>query len=402
VVGGLKTIVLGVTGGIAAYKAAELARLLVRGGFTVQVVMTAGATEFVTPLTFQTLTGRPVLRDLFATADGGGVRHVDLAGEADLLVVAPASANTLAKMALGLADNLLTTVYLAAACPVILVPSMNDQMFAHPAVRENLARLEARGCLILEPATGELACGTIGKGRMPEPQQIFDYIRAAAAPKDFKGVTALVTAGPTREPLDPVRFLSNPSSGLMGYAIARALAERGARVNLVSGPTQLPCPAGVSRTVVTTAREMYDAVMRLYAGCDLVVKTAAVSDYRPVETAAQKLKKGAPRVTLELAANPDILKELGRNKGNRILVGFAAETENGLPYARQKLIEKNLDLIVLNDLTEPGAGFAVATNRVHLIGKEGAVEELPLMKKDELAHRILDRVAAIREAGDKK
>ncbi|NLY39868.1 MAG: bifunctional phosphopantothenoylcysteine decarboxylase/phosphopantothenate--cysteine ligase CoaBC [Firmicutes bacterium] len=398
----LQTIVLGVTGGIAAYKAAELARLLVRGGFTVQVVMTDAATEFVTPLTFQTLTGRPVLRDLFAAADGGSVRHVDLAREADLLVVAPASANTLAKMALGIADNLLTTVYLAASSPVILVPSMNDQMFAHPAVRENLARLEARGCLILEPATGELACGTIGKGRMPEPQQIYEFIRAAVAPKDYKGVTALVTAGPTREYVDPVRFLSNPSTGLMGYAIARALAERGARVKLVSGPTGLPCPAGVSRTLVTTAREMYDAVMGLYADCGLVIKTAAVSDYRPVEVSPQKLKKGAPRLTLELAANPDILKELGRNKGNRILVGFAAETENGLLYARQKLAEKNLDLIVLNDLTAPGAGFAVSTNRVQLIGKDGAAEELPLMKKDELAHRILDRVAAIRGAGDKK
>ena len=316
-----------------------------------------------------------MLRDLFATADGGGVRHVDLAGEADLLVVAPASANTLAKMALGLADNLLTTVYLAAACPVILVPSMNDQMFAHPAVRENLARLEARGCLILEPATGELACGTIGKGRMPEPQQIFDYIRAAAAPKDFKGVTALVTAGPTREPLDPVRFLSNPSSGLMGYAIARALAERGARVNLVSGPTQLPCPAGVSRTVVTTAREMYDAVMRLYAGCDLVVKTA------PFPITARW--KCAAKAEKALPASPwswppiRYFKGAGAEQGNRILVGFAAETENGLFYARQKLAEKNLDLIVLNDLTAPRAGFAVSTNRVHLIGRTGRSKSCP-------------------------
>ncbi|MEW5784999.1 MAG: bifunctional phosphopantothenoylcysteine decarboxylase/phosphopantothenate--cysteine ligase CoaBC [Bacillota bacterium] len=390
----MQTVVLGVTGGIAAYKAAELARLLIRGGFTVQVVMTAGAAEFVTPLTFQTLTGRPALTDLFAPSEAG-VRHVGLAEQADLLVVAPASANTLGKMACGIADNLLTTLYLAAACPVILVPSMNDAMYAHPAVRDNLERLAARGCLVMEPAAGELACGTVGKGRMPEPPEIFAMIRAVLTKKDFAGETALVTAGPTREPLDPVRFLSNPSSGLMGYALARALAERGAQVLLVSGPTGLPCPVGVERLTVTTAREMHGAVMRRYAGCGLVIKAAAVSDYRPAETAPQKMKKGASRVTLELAANPDILKELGALKGDRLLVGFAAETENGLHYARRKLEEKNLDLIVLNDLTMAGAGFAVTTNRVKLIDKLGQVEELPLMEKETLAHRILDRIATL-------
>ncbi len=394
----MERVLLGVTGGIAAYKAAELARLFIRGGAQVQVVMTAAATKFMAPLTFETITGRDVPIDLFSAAREGKVRHVSLAEQAEVMVIAPASANTLGKMAVGIADNLLTTLYLAVTCPVVLVPSMNDAMYAHPAVKENLSRLRTAGCQVMEPGTGELACGVIGKGRMPEPEDIYRFVNAALSPKDFNGVRAVVTAGPTREHLDPVRFISNPSTGLMGYALARALAQRGAHVTLVSGPCTLSCPAGVERIFVTTALEMRQTVLAKYDQCDLVVKTAAVSDYRPADTAAQKVKKGASHETLELVANPDILKELGLRKKKQVLVGFAAETENAEEYALGKLKEKNLDLIVVNDLTAPGAGFASPTNQVSLVNRQGVVETLPLMEKETLACRILDRVAALLES----
>lgn len=383
---------MGVTGGIAAYKAAELARLFVRDRKEVQVVMTPGAAHFITPLTFQTLTGRPALVDQFWISGGEKVRHIELAEAAEVIVVAPATANTLGKMAAGIADNLLTTVYLAARCPVILVPSMNERMYLHPAVQENLARLREHGCRIMEPASGELACGISGKGRMPEPRQIADFVRAVLTEKDFRGVRALVTAGPTREPLDPVRFISNRSTGLMGYAVACALVERGAGVILVSGPTVLPCPAGAELVPVETARQMYAAVMERFAECDLVIKAAAVADYRPAAAAEQKLKKEASRTMLELQPNPDILEELGRRKDKRVLVGFAMETERAGEHARKKLQRKSLDLIVLNDLTVPGAGFASLTNQVCIINREGQAEALPMMSKELLAHRILDRV----------
>ncbi|MGB4125269.1 MAG: bifunctional phosphopantothenoylcysteine decarboxylase/phosphopantothenate--cysteine ligase CoaBC [Dethiobacteria bacterium] len=389
---------LGVTGGIAAYKAAELARLFVRDEKEVQVVMTPGATRFITPLTFQTITGRPALVDQFWVSEGEKVRHIDLAGAAEVIVVAPATANTLGKMAAGIADNLLTTVYLAARCPVVLVPSMNEQMYLHPAVQENLARLRKHGCQIMEPASGELACGVSGKGRMPEPRQIAAFVRAVLTGKDYQGVRALVTAGPTREPLDPVRFISNRSTGLMGYAIARALVERGAEVILVSGPTALPCPAGAEPVVVETAEQMYTAVVERFEECDLVIKAAAVADYRPAAAAEQKLKKESSRTMLELQPNPDILEELGRRKGERILVGFAMETEQAEVHAREKLQRKNLDLIVLNDLTVPGAGFASLTNQVCIINREGQAENLPMMPKELLAHRILDRVRPLLSA----
>ncbi len=383
---------LGVTGGIAAYKSAELARIFVRGGKKVQVIMTPAAARFISPLTFRTLTGRPALIDQFQASGDEKVRHVELAAAASALVIAPATANTLGKMAAGIADNLLTTVYLAARCPAILVPSMNDQMYGHPAVQANLGRLREQGCRIMEPAAGELACGTPGKGRMPEPEQIAAFVAAALREKDFSGVRALVTAGPTREPLDPVRFISNRSTGLMGYAMARALLERGAEVVLISGPTALCSPAGACFVPVTTAREMYEAVRDHFDQCTLVVKAAAVADYRPAVEAEQKLKKSGGGITLELQPNPDILQELGRRKGRRILVGFAMETERVGESARKKLQQKNLDLIVVNDLTVPGAGFAVPTNQVCLIDREGRSEELPLMEKDKLAHCILDRL----------
>lgn len=391
----MKNILLGVTGGIAAYKAAELARLCIRGGAAVQVVMTPAALNFITPLTFQTITGRPVPVESFTLLSSDRVRHIELAAEADVMVVAPASANTLAKMANGIADNLLTTIFLAAACPVVLVPSMNERMLEHPAVLENLERLRRMGCHLMEPDAGDLACGVIGKGRMPEPADILNFMRAALTVKDLVGVKALVTAGPTRELLDPVRFISNPSSGLMGYALARSLAARGADVVLVSGPSHLSPPAGVKFVPVITAEEMHRAVLEHYPPSNLVIKAAAVSDYRPERTEPRKVKKNEGDAVLTLVRTPDILKEVGRSKGNRILVGFAAETDSPVQHAREKLIEKNLDLVVVNDITVNGAGFACETNKVCIIDSREEVEELPLMEKEALADHIAGRVAAL-------
>jgi phosphopantothenoylcysteine decarboxylase/phosphopantothenate--cysteine ligase len=391
----LNKVLLGVTGGIAAYKAAELARLFVRGGADVQVVMTPAAVEFIAPLTFQTLTGHPAYVQMYTERTSDKIRHIELLEGADVLVVAPATANTIGKMAGGLADNLLSTLYLAATCPVVVVPSMNVNMYEHRVVQENLEKLRLHGCHIMDPDAGELACGVYGSGRMPEPQDIFYFTRAVLMPKDYQGLKALVTAGPTREPLDPVRFISNPSTGLMGYTIARALCERGADVTLISGPTHLTAPAGVKTVSVTTADEMYSAVLERYDQNRLVIKTAAVSDFRPLKKDLQKVKKTEAALTLELAVNRDILLELGRQKGNRILVGFAAETEDAVDNAHDKLLRKNLDLIIVNNLNEPGAGFAVQTNRVSIIDCSGAVEELPLLEKEEVAHHILDRVAKL-------
>ncbi|MFO7951703.1 MAG: bifunctional phosphopantothenoylcysteine decarboxylase/phosphopantothenate--cysteine ligase CoaBC [Bacillota bacterium] len=391
----LQKVVLGVTGGIAAYKAAELARLFVKSGADVQVVMTRAATEFIAPLTFQSLTEKPVYTEMYAEKSGGRIRHISLLEGADVLIIAPATANTIAKMAAGLADNLLTTLYLAAVCPVVIVPSMNINMYEHPSVRENLEKLRQQGCHIMDPEAGELACGVYGKGRMPEPVDIFAFARAVLKPKEFKGIKALVSAGPTREHLDPVRFISNPSSGLMGYALARALQERGAEVILISGPTYLAAPAGVNMVEVTTGDEMYEAMFEHYQDCRLVIKAAAVSDFRPLRVEKCKVKKSEEVTSLKLAKNRDILLELGKEKGSRIFVGFAAETNDAVENAHDKLLRKNLDLIIVNDLKEPGAGFAVTTNRVAIIDRGGTVEELPLLEKEELSHLILDRVASL-------
>ncbi len=388
----MKMYLLGVTGGIAAYKSVELARIFMRQGREVQAVMTPGAAHFINPLTFRTITGRPALIDQFGVSESEKVRHVDLGSAASVFVIAPATANTIGKMAAGIADNLLTTVYLAAGCPVVLVPSMNERMYEHPAVQNSLSRLREQGCRVMEPEDGELACGVTGKGRMPEAAQIADFVEAALKPDDFRGLRALVTAGPTREPLDPVRFISNHSTGLMGYALARALVARGAEVILVSGPTALNCPRGALLVPVTTAREMYAAVLENYEKCNLVIKAAAVADYRPAERAEHKLKKDGSAMVLELQSNPDILLELGRRKGEHLLVGFAMETEQARERALEKLRRKNLDLIVVNDLTVPGAGFASPTNQVCIIDREGGAEDLPLMPKETLAHHILDRV----------
>ncbi len=391
----LKKVIIGVTGGIAAYKVPELARLFVRSGIDVQVVMTPAAAEFITPLTFQTLTGNPVFVEMYGDRTGERVRHVELLENADLMVIAPATANTLGKMALGLADNLLATLYLAADCPVVVIPSMNVNMFKHPAVVSNIELLQKRGCHVMDPDQGELACGVYGSGRMPEPYDIFNFARRAVMIKDYQGIEVLVTAGPTREPLDPVRYISNPSTGLMGFSLARALSDRGALVTLVSGPTHLTAPAGVRLVKVNTAAEMREAVLSDYSKCRIIYKAAAVSDFRPAENWDEKVKKEKASMTLQLASNPDILLELGKNKGNKILVGFAAETEDALQNAHDKLVNKNLDLIIVNNLKEPGSGFAVNTNRVSIIDRDGKVEEIPLMEKEELAHLILDRTAVL-------
>ncbi len=388
-------VVLGITGGIAAYKSAELARLFVRSGVEVQVIMTASATEFISSLTMQTLTERPAFVEMYSPRTGEKIRHINLLDGADLFVIAPASANTIAKMASGLADNLLTTTYLAADCPVVVVPSMNVNMFKHPTLKENISRLRSHGCLIMDPASGELACGVYGSGRMPEPDDIYAFCRKALTKKDYHAMKALVTAGPTREPLDPVRYLSNPATGKMGYALAGALEQRGAAVTLISGPTHLNPPPGVKLVPVVTAGEMHAAVFENYEENKLIIKAAAVSDFRPLLTRDHKVKKKSASLSLELALNPDILYELGERKGDRVLVGFAAETEAAVENARDKLLHKNLDLIIVNNLNEPGAGFAVQTNKVMIIDRQGQVQDLPLMDKEQLAHRILDRVAAL-------
>ena len=394
-----KTILLGITGGIAAYKSAELARLLIKEGAAVQVVMTSNAEKFITPLTMRTITGRPVYSSLFSPSYGSATVHIDLAREPHLVVVAPATANFLGKISSGIADDLLSTVILAVKlqdCPVILAPSMNTAMFHNPAVRDNIALLRRRGYFFADPLSGSLACGEVGEGRMVEPVQLVELIKnklAKPVRADYTGLTVMVTAGPTREPLDPVRFISNRSSGRMGYALARAAAERGARVLLISGPTALEPPPGVDFFPVESAREMYAAVMDKFSLADVIIKTAAVADYRPEEAYEQKIKKG-DALSVKLVRNPDILQELGSQKGARFLVGFAAETENLLENAREKMTNKNLDLIVANDLTQEGVGFAKETNEVCLIFRDGRVEELPLMLKSELSHLILERVRA--------
>jgi phosphopantothenoylcysteine decarboxylase / phosphopantothenate---cysteine ligase len=394
-----KTIVLGVSGGIAVYKAAELLRLYIKAGAEVYVVMTENACQFVTPLTFQTLSGHPVHTEMFNLYQEKEIGHISLADRADLFVVAPATANILGKVANGLADDLLSTTLMATKAPVLFAPAMNVNMWESPVCAANRERLRAFGYHLLEPETGFLACGWEGKGKLPEPQAIFEESCRLLAPQDLGGETLLVTAGPTREELDPVRYLSNYSSGKMGYAIARAARLRGARVLLISGPTCLPVPAGVECQQVSSALQMRAATLAHLDAATIVIKAAAVADYRPVQRAATKIKKGkAEELTLQLEKNPDILAELGQKKEGRLLVGFAAETSDLVEHARRKLQEKRLDLIVANDVTVPGAGFEVDTNIVRLLYADGRHEELPQMSKEDLAHRLLDRILLLRQA----
>lgn len=387
-----RRILLGITGSIAAYKAAVLARLLVRAGAEVRVVMTPLAKQFITPLTMATLTKHPILVDFFDPENGAWNSHVALGEWADCYLVAPATANTLAKMVAGVADNLLLTTYLSARCPVIVAPAMDLDMYAHTATQHNLAALAARGVRIVEPTEGELASGLQGKGRMAEPEQIVASLGAFfTEKKKLTGRHYVVTAGATIEPLDPVRFLSNHSSGKMGYALAGELAQRGAKVILVSGRTALATPAGVERIDVLSASEMYEATVAAFEKADGAIMCAAVADYTPAEVADRKLQKGDGEMTIVLKRTRDIAAALGATKGDRLLVGFALETHDEQTHAEAKLTKKNFDFIVLNSLRDAGAGFRGDTNKVSLIDRTGR-EDLPLLSKAEVAARIVDKI----------
>jgi phosphopantothenoylcysteine decarboxylase/phosphopantothenate--cysteine ligase len=386
-----KNIILGVSGGIAAYKSVELLRLLTKQGASVRVVMTRNAGHFVGWMTYQALSGHPVCTGLFEPGDDASFKHIDWATEADAAVIAPATANLIGKLAHGIADDALSTMMTVVMAPVLLCPSMNTNMYRHKAVQRNLDLLRSDGIGIVEPGSGVLACGTEGPGRLPDPAVILDRLTGLLTPKDMAGYKVLVTAGATQEPIDPVRFISNPSSGKMGYAVARAAEHRGARVTLVSGPTHLSPPVNVDTILIRTAEEMTATVLSRAEEYDVIIKTAAVSDYRPQAVAEQKIKKGPNSLTLQLDRTVDILKELGRRKSRQVLVGFAAETEDLDRHANAKLAEKNLDIIAGNIIGAAGSGFQCDTNKVTLYFKEGAREELGVMDKDAVAHILLDR-----------
>jgi phosphopantothenoylcysteine decarboxylase/phosphopantothenate--cysteine ligase len=387
-----KNIVLGVSGGIAAYKSVELLRLLIKEKANVRVIMTKNASEFVRPLTFWALSRQPVCTSLFETVDDASIRHIDWANQADAVIIAPATANIIGKIAGGIADDALSTFILAVRCPVVICPAMNTNMFEAKAVRRNLERLKSDGHFVIEPESGELACGTTGPGRLPEPEDILDRLLFYLSPKDMKGQKILITAGPTREFIDPVRFISNPSSGKMGFAVAKAAEQRGGDVILITGPTNLLDPNNVTVVRVGTAREMALAVFEHMEQSDIIIKTAAVSDYRPKEQSGQKIKKEKDELVLLLEKTRDILKEVGRRKKDQILVGFAAETEHLEQYAEKKLVEKNLDIIVGNLVGGPSLGFGSDTNKVTLFYRDGTKEAIPEMQKDEVAHILLDRI----------
>ena len=386
-------ILLGITGSIAAYKAAVLCRLLKTAGAEVRVVMTPLAKQFITPLTMATLAKNPILVEFFDPENGAWNSHVSLGEWADCYLIAPATANTLAKMATGVADNLLLTTYLSARCPVVVAPAMDLDMFAHPATQANLATLRSRGVRVVEPEAGELASGLTGKGRLAEPEHIVEAVTRLLAPtaKSLEGRHFLVTAGATIEAIDPVRFISNHSSGKMGYAIAGELAARGARVTLVSGRTALACPEGVERVDVLSAEEMYRAATEAFDACDGAVMYAAVADYTPEQVSATKLRKGDGELVIRLRRTHDIAAELGARKEGRLLVGFALETDDEEAHAEQKLARKHFDFIVLNSLRDAGAGFRGDTNKVTFIDRTGR-EPLPLLTKREVAGRIVDRI----------
>jgi len=393
-------ILIAVTGGIAAYKVPELVRVLARGGHQVRCAMTTAATRFVAPLALQALTGRTVRTDLFDPSEEGEIDHIRLADQADLVIVAPATADVIAKMAHGLADDLVTAVLLATRAPVLVAPAMNVNMWEHPATRANLETLRSRGVHVVGPEPGELACGWEGQGRMSAPEAIAAAAARALGSRSLAGERVIVTAGGTAEPIDTVRSITNRSSGRMGFALAAEAARRGADVVLVAGVTALPTPPGIERIDVRTACEMRDAVMAELPRATIVLKAAAVADFRPAEAAGRKIKKealpDAGRVTLELVANPDILQEVCREKGDRIVVGFAAESEDVVAAARRKIARKGCDLLVANDVSRPDAGFDVETNAVLLVAPDGTVEDVPLQGKPEIAAQILDRLEKLR------
>lgn len=388
-------IVLGVTGGIAAYKSAELARSLVKHGCVVKTVMTEAATRFVAPLTFRTLTNQPVATSLWEDSPGDPVHHVSLAEEADVMVIAPCTANVLAKIAAGRADDLLTTTALATEAPVVIAPAMNCHMWRKEVTADNVAGLRRRGAIIVDPGYGELACGDIGEGRLAPVEAITAAVLTQVKrTRSLKGRHVIVTAGPTYEPIDPVRFVGNRSSGKTGFAITEELASRGARVTLVTGPVSLPDPFGVAVVRVETAAEMRDAVLAAWPEADAAIATAAVADFRPAAYSDVKIKKDSAPGSLDLERNPDILAELGAAKGDRVLVGFAAETGDPVQAARAKLVAKNLDLVVGNDVSDPSVGFGSADNRVWFI-TASEERELPLLPKREVAGRLADRLAQL-------
>jgi phosphopantothenoylcysteine decarboxylase / phosphopantothenate---cysteine ligase len=388
-----KSVVLGVCGGIAAYKCVDLLRLITKCGASVRVILTENAGLFVGPMTFEALSGQPVCQSLFEKGGNTSIKHIEWAQTADAVIIAPATANFIGKLACGIADDALSTFMLAVTAPRILCPSMNPNMYQNDAVQQNLNTLKSRGYQIVEPDSGLMACGTTGTGRLTEPLEILDALITSLTEKDLRGKHILITAGPTREHVDPVRYISNPSSGKMGFAIAKAAARRGATVTLVSGPSELPDPCHVDVIRVVSAQEMADAVFARFDQSDAVIKTAAVSDYRPKIQSDQKIKKGSDELTLTLEKTQDILKELGKRKNDQVLVGFAAETQMLPTYARQKLLEKHLDIIVGNLVGEKGSGFGSETNKVTLFYSNGASESLALMPKDTVAGIILDRVA---------
>ena len=394
-----KNILLGVTGGIAAYKVIEVASRLKKLGANVKVIMTKNATEFVTPRTFQEITKNPVCVEMFGAVQNFSVEHIALANFADLVLIAPATANFLAKFSHGIADDMLTTTILATTAPILICPSMNTNMLENPATQENLKILQKRGVKIIDAASGELACGVTGKGRLPEPENICaEVVKFFEVEKNLLGKKILITAGGTVEAIDPVRYIGNRSSGRMGFEIAKAAKNHGAEVILIAGKTEVEPPQNLKFIKIESAEEMRESVLQEFNSVDAVIMSAAVADYKVKNISAQKIKKSAENLTLELVKNPDILKELGKLKTSQILVGFAAETENLFDYAKKKLAEKNLDFIVANDVTAEGAGFNVSTNIASIIYRGGKVENFSKMSKAELAEKIISRLTEIFQA----
>lgn len=391
-----KTVVVGVCGGIAAYKAVEVVSRLKKLGACVETIMTKNAVKFVTPLTFQSISHRPVITDMFDEPEFWDIKHISLAKKADIIVVVPATANIIGKIAGGIANDMLSTTIMASKATVLFVPAMNSNMYENPIVQKNIEALKALGYLFMEPDTGRLAEGTSGKGRLPEPPVIVEEIsRILNSGRDFEGMKVLVTAGPTREPLDPVRYISNRSSGKMGYAVAKAAADRGAFVKLISGPVAIASPSNVETVNIITAEEMREEVMKSYVDFDIIIMVAAVADYRSAEISGIKIKKKDDKMVLRLEKNPDILKELGKVKGSRLLIGACAETNDLIENARAKLLGKNLDMIVANDVTMEGAGFETDTNIIKLLKRDGNIRELPIMSKLNAAHEILNEIKTL-------
>ncbi len=397
-----KEIVLGISGGIAAFKMADLVRLFVKAGAKVSVVMTKNAENFVTPFALEVITGRPVVADLFKAEKPGAISHIEIADRADLLVLAPATANIIAKLAYGIADDALSTMALACTAPLLIAPAMNVNMWEHPATQENVGKLSDRGAIFIGPESGELACGWEGKGRLSKLDDIVEEASLVLSPKDLAGKKVMVTAGPTREYLDPVRYITNRSSGKMGYAIARVARRRGADVCLITGPVALAPPPGVRTINVVSARNMYEVALAEAKRANIIIKASAVADFRPIKEVSQKIKKSGKEMTIEMTQNPDILATIGQKKKNQILVGFAAETSDLVKYADKKLAKKNLDIIVANDVTRKGAGFSIDTNIVTILDKNGRKAEWPQMSKIDVAHKLFDRILAMTIRDEKK